>query len=176
MQKKILNKDSVSIQTNKFADVLVQSNGYRDFDEKILENSIEYDPQKIYEIAQSTFVDFNHHLFENINEMHSISSGIYLEKNLITFRIFVWGSKGECYEIFKHVLIGEELKSINSIEDINTYIYSHLEELEEGINKTYKGDTDKSFEQFGLAIESRHLPLQSILQFISIQNNINDFR
>ena len=155
MQKKILNKDSVSIQTNKFADVLVQSNGYRNFDEKILENSIEYDPQKIYEIAQSTFVDFNHHLFENINEMHSISSGIYLEKNLITFRIFVWGSKGECYEIFKHVLIGDELKSINSIEDINTYI---------------------CFEQFGLAIESRHLPLQSILQFISIQNNINDFR
>lgn len=176
MQNKFLSKEKISIQTTKFAEILAQSNGYTNFDEKIMEAKIEYDAQKVYEIAQSTFIDFNNHLFENINEMHSISAGIYLERTLITFRIFIWGSKGECYEIFKHVLIGEEIKAINSIEEIKEYIYMHLEELEAGIIKTYGEDISKSLEQFGQAIESRKLPLQSILQFISVRNNINDFR
>ncbi len=176
MQNKFLSKEKISIQTTKFAEILAQSNGYTNFDEKIMEAKIEYDAQKVYEIAQSTFIDFNNHLFEDINEMHSISAGIYLERTLITFRIFIWGSKGECYEIFKHVLIGEEIKAINSIEEIKEYIYMHLEELEAGIIKTYGEDISKSLEQFGQAIESRKLPLQSILQFISVRNNINDFR
>ncbi len=176
MQNKFLSKEKISIQTTKFADILAKCNGYSDFDEKIIESKIEYDNQKVYEIAQSSFIDFNNHLFENINEMHSISSGIYLDKSLITFRIFIWGSKGECYEIFKHVLIGKEIKSINNIEKIKEYIYKHLIELEFGIIKTYGENINKSLEKFGQAIESRRLPLQSILQFISVQNNINDFR
>lgn len=176
MQNKFLNKEKISIQITKFAEILVKSNGYTDFDKKIMEYKIEYDAQKVYEIAQTSFIDFNNHLFNNINEMHSISSGIYLEKSLITFRIFIWGSKGECYEIFKHVLIGEEIKSINSIEKIKEYIHKYLIELEFGIIKTYGENINKSLEQLGQAIESRRLPLQSILQFISVQNNINDFR
>lgn len=175
MQDRFLNKDKIFIQTTKFADILAKSNGYTDFDNKVIEYKIEYDSKKVYEIAQSSFIDFNNHLFENINEMHSISSGIYLEKSLITFRIFIWGSKGECYEIFKHVLIGEEIKSIDNIEMIKEYIYKQLLNLEQGIIKTYGEDINKSLENFGQSIESRRLPLQSILQFISIQNNINDF-
>ncbi len=49
-------------------------------------------------------------------------------------------------------------------------------ELEEGIVKTYSDDVKVAFEQFGKGIESRQLPLASILQFMTVENNINDFR
>jgi hypothetical protein len=108
--------------------------------------------------------------------MNSISTGIYLEMSLMTYRLFIWSSKGEGFEIFKHVLLGDEIDKLKSVEDIKEYLYIHLKELEEGIVKTYGEDTQKSFEQFGMAIESRQLPLQSILQNLSIENNMKDFR
>ncbi|RDY23119.1 hypothetical protein CHF27_009750 [Romboutsia maritimum] len=175
MQAKFLSKDKIFIQPTKFADILIKSSGYEDFDSKIIENSLEYDNKKVYEIAQSGFVDFNQHLYEDLNEMNSISTGIYLEKSLITFRIFIWGSKGEGFEIFKHVLRGEEISKLNDITNIKEYIYSHIDELERGIINTYDNDTTEAFKKFGIAIESRKLPLKSILEFLSIDNNIKDF-
>ncbi|HSQ90002.1 hypothetical protein [Romboutsia sp.] len=108
--------------------------------------------------------------------MNSISAGIYCEMSLITYRIFIWGSKGEGFEIFKHVLRGEEINNLKREESVKEYIYTHLNELEQGILKTYGKETKESFEQFGMAIESRALPLQSILQNLSIENNMKDFR
>lgn len=175
MSNKFLSKEKVFIQTTKYADILVNSSGYTDFHEKIVENKIDYNEQKTYEIAQSGFVDFNQHLYENENEMNSISTGIYLEKSLITFRIFLWGAKGEGFEIFKHVLLGEEIQSLKSIEDIKEYIYVHVSELESGILKTYGEDERLAFEKLGLGLEERKLPLANILQDISLSNNMNDF-
>ncbi|WP_042273884.1 hypothetical protein [Faecalimicrobium dakarense] len=176
MQTYFLSEDKIFIQPTKLAEILLQSNGYTNFHESIVQNNIEYSDQKNYEISSGGFIDFNQHLYENINEMNSISTGIYLEKSLITFRIFIWGAKGEGFEIFKHVLRGEEINNLQTIEDLKEYIYIHINELEQGIMKTYGEDTNKAFEQFGLAIESRKLPLQSILQYLSIENNMQDFR
>ena len=108
--------------------------------------------------------------------MNSISAGIYLQMSLVTFRMFLWGAKGECFEIFRHVLIGDEIKNLTSIEEVKEYIYLHLNELEEGIIKTYGQDVNKAFEQLGLGLESRQLPLANILQNVTVSNNINDFR
>ena len=108
--------------------------------------------------------------------MNSISAGIYLQMSLVTFRMFLWGAKGECFEIFRHVLIGDEIKNLNSLEEIKNYVYLHLEELEEGIIKTYGQEPEKSFEQLGLGLENRQLPLAGILQDLTIVNNLNDFR
>lgn len=176
MTDKFLTKNEIFIQTTKFADLLIESNGYEEFHNKIIENNLEYSDQKVYEIAQSGFFDFNQHLYENINEMNSISAGIFLERSLITFRIFLWGAKGEGFEIFKHVLIGNEISSLNSIDDIKEYIVLHLSELESGIIKTYNEDANKAFEMLGLGLENRKLPLANILQDLSIVNNISDFR
>ncbi|MGX4599739.1 hypothetical protein [Faecalimicrobium sp. JNUCC 81] len=176
MQIHFLSKDKISVQPTKLVEILIQSNGYTNFHENIVKNNIEYSDQKTHEISNGGFIDFNQHLYENINEMNSISTGIYLEKSLITFRIFIWGAKGEGFEIFKHVLRGEEINNLKTIEDLKEYIYIHINELEQGIIKTYGEDTNKAFEQFGLAIESRKLPLQSILQYLSIENNIKDFK
>ncbi|MGL6107456.1 hypothetical protein [Romboutsia sp.] len=176
MTGKFLTKDKVFIQTTKFADLLIQSDSYEVFHNKIAENNLEYNEQKVYEIAQSGFVDFNQHLYEEINEMNSLSAGIYLEMSLITFRIFLWGAKGEGFEIFKHVLIGKEISNLNSIEDIKEYIYLHISELESGIIKTYSEDTGKAFEMLGTGLESRKLPLASVLEDLTIANNISDFK
>lgn len=176
MQINFLSKDKISVQPTKLAEILLQSNGYTNFNENIVQNNIEYSDQKTYEVSNGGFIDFNQHLYENVNEMNSISTGIYLERSLITFRIFIWGAKGEGFEIFKHVLLGEEINNLQTIEDLKEYIYIHINELEQGIRKTYDEDTNKAFEQFGLAIESRKLPLQSILQYLSIENNMQDFR
>ena len=108
--------------------------------------------------------------------MNSISSGLYLDMTLIMFKIYIWGSKGEGFEIFRHVLRGEEISNLKSIDDIKDYIYKGLSELEEGIVKTYNKEINKSFEDFGIGIEKRQLPLQNILKFISLENNINDFK
>ena len=171
-----ITKDKIFLQASKLAQLLIESDGYKDFHEIIQGSNLEYSDQKLYEIASGGFIDFNQHLYENLNEMNSISSGIYLEKSLVTFQILIWGSKGQGFEIFKHVLRGEEIRNIRSLEDIKEYIYVHLNELEQGIVKTYGKDVNKSFEDFGLSIDSGKLPLQSILQFLSIENNINDLR
>ena len=176
MINNFLAKEKIFIQTSNFADLLIQSNGYSDFHDNIVENNLEYNEQKTYEIAQSGFIDFNQHLYEDINHMNSISAGIYLQMSLVTFRMFLWGAKGECFEIFRHVLIGDEIKNLNSIEEVKEYIYLHLNELEEGIIKTYGQDVNKAFEQLGLGLESRQLPLANILQNVTVSNNINDFR
>ena len=176
MNNQFLNQEKIFVQTTELAKLLMQSGGYADFFNKVVENNIEYNEQKTYEIASTVFVDFNQHLYEDINHMNSISTGIYLEMSLMTYRLFIWSSKGEGFEIFKHVLLGDEIDKLKSIEDIKEYLYIHLKELEEGIIKTYGEDTQKSFEQFGMAIENRQLPLQSILQNISIENNMKDFR
>lgn len=176
MSSNFLSKENIFIQTSKFAELLIESDGYDTFHDKIAENNLEYNEQKTYEIAQSGFVDFNQHLYENINEMNSISAGIYLQMSLVTFRLFLWGAKGECFEIFRHVLLGDEIKKLNSIEEIKEYVYLHLNELESGIIKTYGVDDKEAFEQLGLGLEKRQLPLPSLLQDLSIVNNMNDFK
>ncbi|MPN10994.1 hypothetical protein SDC9_158292 [bioreactor metagenome] len=174
--EKILKNDSVNIQIGQLGNILIQSKGYEEFYNNLSKCNIEFNEAKTYEIASSGFVDFNQHLYEDINHMNSISSGIYLERSLITYRVFIWGSKGEGFEIFKHVFIGEEIFNIKTENDIKQYIASHLQELEDGILKTYNEGIKESFEKFGMAIENRTLPLQSILQFLTIPNNMNDFR
>lgn len=174
--ERILENNNVNIQVSELGKILIQSNGYEDFYNNLSKCNIEFNEAKTYEIASSGFVDFNQHLYEDINHMNSISSGIYLERSLITYRIFIWGSKGEGFEIFKHVFIGEEISNIKTEDDIKQYISSHLQELQEGIFKTYNESIKESFEKFGMAIENRTLPLQSILQFLTVSNNINDFR
>lgn len=174
--EKILENNNVNIQVSELGKILIQSNGYEDFYNNLSKCNIAFNEAKTYEIASSGFVDFNQHLYEDLNHMNSISSGIYLERSLITYRIFIWGSKGEGFEIFKHVFIGEEISNIKTEDDIKQYIESHLQELQEGILKTYNEGVKESFEKFGMAIENRALPLQSILQFLTIPNNINDFR
>lgn len=174
--KKILENDNINIQVSELGKILIQSNGYEDFYNNLSKCNIEFNEAKTYEIASSGFVDFNQHLYEDINHMNSISSGIYLERSLITYRIFIWGSKGEGFEIFKHVFIGEEISNIKTEDDIKQYIVSHLQELQDGILKTYNEGVKESFEKFGMAIENMALPLQSILQFLTVPNNINDFR
>ncbi len=176
MTDKLLTKEKLFINTRELAPILYKSNGYADLDQNIVENNIEFDPEKTYAIGESNFFDFNQDLYEDINHMNSISAGIYCERSLITFRLFIWGSKGEGYEIFKHVLRGEEIEAIKNEEDLKAYIALHLNEFEEGILKTYNKDVKESYEDFGKAIETRQLPLQGILQFLTVKNNLKDFR
>jgi hypothetical protein len=176
MTNQFLNKEKLFVNTSKLAEVVFASNGYEEFHKNIVEQNIEFDKQKTYEIAGSNFFDFNQELYEDINHMNSISSGLYCEMSLITYRMFIWSSKGEGFEIFKHVLRGEEINNLKSEEDLKEYIYIHLNELEQGILKTYTKGIEESFKQFGMAIENRALPLQSILRSLSIENNIMDFR
>ena len=68
---------------------------------------------------------------------------------LVMFKIYIWGSKGEGFEIFRHVLRGEEIANIKSIDDIKEYIFKCLYELEDGIVNTYKKETKESFEDLG---------------------------
>lgn len=176
MKREFLTSDKIFIQPTNFANILVDSSGYTDLHDKISKSDLEYSDDKVFEIAPSGFVDFNQHLYEDINQMNSISCGLYLERSLVTFRIFLWGAKGEGFEIFKHVLRGDEIDSLKSTDDIKSYINKHLEELEDGILKTYSMSAMHSFEQLGMGIESKKLPLHSILQFMSIDNNLSDFR
>lgn len=174
--EKFITKEKLFIQTNKLAEILINSNGYEDFHNNIVKNNIVYEERKNYEIAGSGFIDFNQHLYEDINHMNSISSGLYLDMTLVMFKIYIWGSKGEGFEIFRHVLRGEEILNLKSIDDIKDYIYKGLSELENGIVDTYNKETKKAFEDFGNGIETRQLPLQNILRCISLENNINDFK
>lgn len=176
MKREFLTSDKVFIHPTKFADILLNSLGYSDLHDKLTKSDLEYSDAKVHEVAPSGFVDFNQHLYSDINHMNSVSCGIYIESSLVTFRIFIWGSKGEGFEIFKHVLRGEEIEALKTINDIKSYIHKHLEELEDGILKTYGENAKYAFEQFGMGIESKKLPLPSILQFMSIENNIADFR
>lgn len=176
METPLITKEKVLTQASKFAEILINSTGYSELHDLIKESDLEYSDQKVFEIASSGFVDFNQHLYEDINHMNSISTGLYLEMSLVTYRIFLWSAKGEGFEIFKHVLRGNEIDNLKSLEDIKEFLYLHLNELENGILKTYGEDTLKSFEAFGNGIEKKQLPLNNILQYVSLENNINDFR
>lgn len=176
MDKQFITENMVHTQTNLFADVLLKSNSYSQLHESILESKEEYSDQKIYEIVSSGFIDFNQHLYEDINHMNSLSTGLFIEMSLVTYRIFIWSSKGEGFEIFKHVLRGDEIAKLNSLDDIKQYLYIHLNELEKGIFATYNKNVKESYEDFGNGIEKRQLPLNSILQYITLENNISDFR
>jgi hypothetical protein len=176
MEKEFLTSEKIFLQSTKFADVLILSNGYVDLHDKLSKSDLGYSDDKVFEVIPSGFIDFNQHLYEDINHMNSISCGLYLERSLVTFRIFLWSAKGEGFEIFKHVLRGDEIDALKSTNEIKLYIYKHLDELEEGILKTYSMSAMNSFEQLGIGIESKKLSLHSILQFLSIDNNLTDFR
>lgn len=176
MNEKFLAKEKLFINTTQFSDILYKSNGYEEFYKNIIESNIDYKQEKTYEIAASNFFDFNNHLYEDINHMNSISCGIYIELGLITYRLFIWGSRGEGFEIFKHVLRAVEIEKLKNEEDIKNYMYTHLNELEEGINKTYNIDTKSNFEKFGMSIETREILIKDILQSLSIENNMKDLK
>lgn len=171
-----INKEQIFANATKLTNILLESNNYEEFHNKLINSDINYEEAKTYEIAPSGFIDFNQHLYEDINHMNSISSGIYLEKGFVTFRIFIWTSRGEGFEIFKHVLRGSEIEKLRDINDLKEYIFVHLNELEQGIIKTYGNNAKEAFEKFGEGIESKKLPLPSILSLIFTENNIQDLR
>lgn len=173
---RLITKEKVFVQANQLSQILINSNGYEDFHDNLVKNNIVCEESKNYEIVGAGFIDFNQHLYEDINHMNSISCGLYLDMTLIMFKIYIWGSKGEGFEVFRHILRGEEISNLKSMDDIKDYVYKALYELEEGIVKTYNKDTKEAFEDFGNGIESRQLPLPNILKYIHLENNINDFR
>ncbi len=173
---KFINKEKIFANATKLAGILLESENYSDFHERLSKSDIEYNEIKTYEVVPSGFIDFNHHLYEDINHMNSISTGLYLEKSFITFNIFIWTSRGEGFVIFKHILRGEEINKLKSIEDVKEYLFTHLNELEQGIMKTYNKDMEKSLEDFGHGIESKKLPLPNVLGCMSIENNLQDLR
>ena len=176
MQNKFITKEKIFIQPTNFSDILINANWYEDFHQLVLDNNIEYSDAKSYDLCPSGFIDFNQHLYEDINHMNSISSGLFIEKSLITFRIFIWTSRGEGFEIFKHVLRGNEIKNLKSLEEVKDYIFKHISELEDGIISTYGKDIVGSFEDFGKGIEAKRLPLANILKYLTIDNNISDLK
>lgn len=171
-----ISKEKIFANATKLATILLESESYSDFHDRLLSSDINYVENKTYEVAPSGFIDFNQHLYEDINHMNSISGGLYLDMTLVMFKIYIWGSKGEGFEIFRHVLRGEEIANLKSIDDIKDYIYKGLSELEDGIVNTYNKETKEAFEGFGKGIETRQLPLPNILKYINLENNINDFR
>ena len=171
-----ISKERIFANATKLTEILLKSENYSDFYEKLSNSDIDYNENKTYEVVPSGFIDFNQHLYEDINHMNSISTGLYLEKSFITFNIFIWTSRGEGFVIFKHVLRGGEINKLNSIDDVKEYLFTHLNELEEGIMKTYNKDIKESLEDFGAGIEVKRLPLAGILGCMSIENNIQDLR
>ena len=173
---KFISKERIFANATKLTEILLSSESYADFHEKLANSDIDYNENKTYEVAPSGFIDFNQHLYEDINHMNSISTGLYLEKSFITFNMFIWTSRGEGFAIFKHILRGGEINSLKTIEDVKEYLFVHLNELEEGIMKTYGKDMKESLEDFGAGIEAKKLPLPSILGCMSIENNLQDLR
>lgn len=171
-----ISKERIFANATKLTEILLKSENYSDFYEKLSNSDIDYNENKTYEVVPSGFIDFNQHLYEDINHMNSVSTGLYLEKSFITFNIFIWTSRGEGFVIFKHVLRGGEINKLNSIDDVKEYLFTHLNELEEGIMKTYNKDIKESLEDFGAGIEVKRLPLAGILGCMSIENNIQDLR
>ena len=171
-----ISKERIFANATKLTEILLKSENYSDFYEKLSNSDIDYNENKTYEVVPSGFIDFNQHLYEDINHMNSISTGLYLEKSFITFNIFIWTSRGEGFVIFKHVLRGGEISKLNSIDDVKEYLFTHLNELERGIVKTYNKDIKESLEDFGAGIEVKRLPLAGILGCMSIENNIQDLR
>lgn len=171
-----INKEKIFVNVTKLTEILLESENYSDFHERLSKSDIEYNEMKTYEVAPSGFIDFNHHLYEDINHMNSISTGLYLEKSFVTFNIFIWTSRGEGFAIFKHVLRGEEINKLKTVDDVKEYLFTYLNELQQGIVNTYGKDLKESLEDFGGGIEAKKLPLQGILGCMTIENNIQDLR
>lgn len=171
-----INREKIFANVTKLSKILLTSENYPDFHERLKNDDVQYDENKTYEVAPSGFIDFNHHLYENINHMNSISTGLYLEKFFVTFNIFIWTSRGQGFAIFKHILHDEEINKLKDIEDVKEYLLTHLNELQEGIMRNYKKDIEKSLEEFGMGIETKRLPLASILRCMTIGNNLQDLR
>lgn len=169
-----IKRENIFLNITKIGEVLLNSESYSDFNEKLKNNNIDCDINKNYEVAPGGFIDFNHDLYDDINHMNSISVGLYMEKSFVTFNIYIWTSLGEGFAIFKHVLRGAEINKLNSIEDIKEYFYDNLKELEKGILNTYSKDTKEALKCFGEAIENKKLPLANLFAFMSIENNIKD--
>ena len=121
-----ISKERIFANATKLTEILLKSENYSDFYEKLSNSDIDYNENKTYEVVPSGFIDFNQHLYEDINHMNSISTGLYLEKSFITFNIFIWTSRGEGFVIFKHVLRGGEINKLNSIDDVKEYLFTHL--------------------------------------------------
>ena len=138
-----ISKEKIFANATKLATILLESESYSDFHDRLLSSDINYVENKTYEVAPSGFIDFNQHLYEDINHMNSISTGLYLEKSFVTFNIFIWTSRGEGFAIFKHVLRGEEINKLKTIEDVKEYLFTHLNELEQRIMKTYNKSLKK---------------------------------
>ena len=85
-----ITKEKVFVQTSKLAEVLINSDGYEAFHDNIVKNNIVYEESKNYEIVGAGFIDFNQHLYEDINHMNSISSGLYLDMTLIMLKIYIY--------------------------------------------------------------------------------------
>lgn len=171
-----ISKDKIFINKSKLGNILLESENYLDFHKKLEENNIKYEVNKTYEVVQSGFIDFNNHLYEDINHMNSISVGLFMEMSFITFNIYIWTSLGEGFAIFKHILLGSEINKLKNEDDIKDYIFKYLNQLQEGIVKTYNKDLKESLEAFGEGIERKKLPLANILSCIDIENNINDLK
>ena len=171
-----ISKERIFANATKLTEILLNSESYANFHERLSVSDLDYKENKTYEVAPSGFIDFNQHLYEDINHMNSISTGLYLEKSFITFNIFIWTSRGEGFAIFKHILRGEEINKLKSIDAVKEYLFNHLNEFEQGILKTYGKDIEKSLEDFGAGIEAKRLPLAGILGCMSIENNIQDLR
>ena len=169
-----IQKERIFVNPTKLASILLESKSYADFHDKLSESNTKYNKNKTYEVTPSGFIDFNHDLYEDVNHMNSISTGLYLEKSFIIFNIFIWTSRGEGFSIFKHILREEEINKLRSIEDVKEYLFIHLNEFEQGLVDTYGKDLDKCLKDFGYGIEVKRLPLPNILKSMSIENNIQD--
>ena len=80
-----ISKEKIFANATKLAEILLESENYSDFHERLSTSDIDYIENKTYEVAPSGFIDFNHHLYEDINHMNSISGGLYLDMTLVLF-------------------------------------------------------------------------------------------
>ena len=74
-----ISKEKIFANATKLTEILLESSHYEDFHQKLVNSDFDYKEEKTYDLAPSGFIDFNQHLYEDINHMNSISSGLYLE-------------------------------------------------------------------------------------------------
>ena len=59
-----ISKEKIFANATKLAEILLESENYSDFHERLSTSDIDYIENKTYEVAPSGFIDFNHHLYE----------------------------------------------------------------------------------------------------------------
>ena len=74
-----ISKERIFANATKLTEILLNSESYANFHERLSVSDLDYKENKTYEVAPSGFIDFNQHLYEDINHMNSISTGLYLE-------------------------------------------------------------------------------------------------